>query len=52
MTEFDLFIKRLIKGAYNIIFREVIRSSSGFNIIKADGVYLEAIKKIKESLSL
>lgn len=50
MTEFDLFIKRLIKGAHNILFREVVRSSSGFNIIKADGVYLEAIKKIKESL--
>ena len=50
MPEFDLFIKRLIKGAQNVFFRDVIKSSSGFNIYKVDGVYLDAILKIKESL--
>lgn len=50
MEEFDSFIRRLIKGAQNVLFRDVVKSSSGFSIIKADGVYLEAIKKIKESL--
>lgn len=50
MKEFDLFIKRLIEGAANVLFRDVIKSSCGFNIIKVDRVYLEAVKKIKESL--
>ncbi len=50
MKEFDLFIKRLIKGATNVLFRDVIKSSSGFNLLKVDGVYLEAVQKIKESL--
>lgn len=51
MSEFDSFIRRLIIGAPNVLFRDVIKSSCGFNILRADGIYLEAIKKIKKSLS-
>lgn len=50
MEDFDIFVRRLIKGAKNVLFRDVVKSASGFNILKVDGVYLEAIKQIKESL--
>ena len=48
--DFNQFIKRLIIGLKGIYFRDVIKSSSGYNLIKADGVYLEAIKQIKDSI--
>lgn len=49
-NEFNLFIKRLMKGARGILFRDVIKTSTGYNLIKADGVYLNTINKIKTSI--
>ena len=48
--DFVQFIKRLIIGLHKIYFRDVIKASSGYSLLKADGIYLSAIDKIKTSL--
>ena len=50
MEEFDIFMKRLIRGAKNMFFRTVIKSSSGYDIIKLEGDYLKAAKIIKNTI--
>src|SRR3989344_1747540 len=48
--EFRSFIQRLIKGAKDVLFRDVIKEASNHEIIEVNNDYLEIINKIRDSL--
>lgn len=49
--EFQDFIKRLMKGARDVYFRDVIEVSTGQKVLEVDGKYLEIVSKIKGFLN-
>lgn len=49
--EFQDFIKRLMKGASDVYFRDVIEISTGQKVLEVDGKYLEIVSKIKDFLN-
>lgn len=50
-ADFEVFVKRLIKGARDVLFRDVIMVSTGFEIVELSGEHLEIVKQIKENLN-
>lgn len=49
--DFDEFIRRLIVGAPKVLFRDVIKSSTGNDILEVKGEWLSIAKKIKDYLN-
>ncbi len=49
--EFDVFMKRLIRGAHDVNFRDVVKSASGNDVLEINGEYLVVAKILKEFLT-
>lgn len=50
-TEFNRFIKRLVTGAYDVYFRDVIKASSGQDVLEVKNEHLAAVKNIYQTIN-